>query len=78
MKVALTMCDFFLRDAAPGSQLVSEKWSVDWDAYLASQRNFIVAQIDARGSGFQGEKLRHELYHKLGSVEIEDQIAVIK
>ncbi|XP_065353279.1 inactive dipeptidyl peptidase 10-like isoform X2 [Cloeon dipterum] len=65
-------------DAAPGSQLVTERWGVDWGSYLASQRNFIVAQIDARGSGFQGEKLRHELFHKLGSVEIEDQIAVIK
>lgn len=79
MKVTRTFCVwFFLRDAAPGSQLVSEKWSIDWDMYLASQRNFIVVQIDARGSGFQGEKHRHELYHKLGSVEIEDQIAVIK
>ncbi|XP_059485201.1 inactive dipeptidyl peptidase 10-like isoform X3 [Neocloeon triangulifer] len=65
-------------DAAPGSQLVSERWGVEWGSYLASQRNFIVAEIDARGSGFQGDKLRHELYHKLGSVEIEDQIAVIK
>ncbi|XP_067000020.2 inactive dipeptidyl peptidase 10 [Anabrus simplex] len=62
---------------APGSQLVSERWLVDWNTYLSSHRNFIVAQIDGRGSGFQGDRLTHELYHRLGSVEIEDQIAVI-
>jgi Dipeptidyl aminopeptidases/acylaminoacyl-peptidases len=51
---------------------------VDWGTYLASNRNFIVAQIDGRGSGFQGDRLRHELHYRLGSVEIEDQIAVTK
>lgn len=40
-------------DASPGSQLVSEKFQVDWAWYLASTKNFIVAQIDGRGSGFQ-------------------------
>ncbi|XP_023712953.1 dipeptidyl peptidase 4 isoform X2 [Cryptotermes secundus] len=64
--------------AAPGSQLVSEQWSVDWGTYLASNRNFIVAQIDGRGSGFQGDRLLHEMHYRLGSVEIEDQIAVTK
>lgn len=63
---------------APGSQLVSEQWAVDWGTYLASNRNFIVAQIDGRGSGFQGDKLLHTIYYHLGSVEIEDQIAVTK
>lgn len=38
----------------------------------------IVAQIDARGSGFQGEKLRSEITGKLGSPEIEDQLGVLK
>ena len=37
----------------PGTQTVSSKWGVGWDTYLASQRNFIVANIDVRGTGFQ-------------------------
>ncbi|KAJ8888093.1 hypothetical protein PR048_007580 [Dryococelus australis] len=69
------LCD---RCAAPGSQLVSERWSVDWGTYLASSRNFIVAQVDGRGSGFQGERMVQQLHHRLGSIEVEDQIAVIK
>lgn len=44
---------FIDSDASPGSQLVSEKFQVDWAWYLASTKNFIVAQIDGRGSGFQ-------------------------
>ncbi|XP_077283186.1 inactive dipeptidyl peptidase 10 [Arctopsyche grandis] len=64
-------------DASPGSQLVSEKFQVDWAWYLASTKNFIVAQIDGRGSGFQGDNLRKEIYHRFGTVEVEDQIAVL-
>lgn len=37
----------------------------------------IVAQIDARGSGFQGELLRSQVKSKLGTVEIEDQLGVV-
>lgn len=37
----------------------------------------IVAQIDARGSGFQGELLRNQVKSKLGTVEIEDQLGVL-
>lgn len=37
----------------------------------------IIAQIDARGSGFQGELLRSQVKSSLGSVEIEDQLGVL-
>ncbi|KAG7301116.1 hypothetical protein JYU34_015522, partial [Plutella xylostella] len=63
--------------AMPGQQLVTERWRLDWGWYLAAARNFIVAQIDASGSGGQGEELRTEIYHKLLSVDVEDQIAVL-
>ncbi|KAJ0171585.1 hypothetical protein K1T71_013135 [Dendrolimus kikuchii] len=63
--------------AKPGGQLVTERWQPGWSWYLAAARNFIVAEIDARGSGGQGEELRTEIYHKLLSVDVEDQIAVL-
>lgn len=65
-------------DAGPGSQLVSEKYEVDWNWYLCSQRGMIVAQIDARGSGYQGELLRTQMHGKLGTVEVEDQLGVLR
>nr|XP_032523806.1 inactive dipeptidyl peptidase 10 isoform X1 [Danaus plexippus plexippus] len=63
--------------SAPGSQLVTEQWAPGWGWYLAAARNFIIAEIDARGSGGQGEELRTEIYQKLLSVDVEDQIAVL-
>ncbi|KAG4079916.1 hypothetical protein HA402_006228 [Bradysia odoriphaga] len=64
-------------DTSPGSQLVSEKYEIDWNWYLCSQKSMIIAQIDARGSGFQGELLRSQVKSKLGTVEIEDQLGVL-
>ncbi|XP_046802103.1 venom dipeptidyl peptidase 4 isoform X1 [Lucilia cuprina] len=64
-------------DASPGSQLVNERFQVNWNWYLCSQRSFIVAQIDGRGSGYQGELLRTQVHGKLGTVEVEDQLAVL-
>lgn len=65
-------------DSSPGSQLVSEEYKVDWNWYVCSQKGMIVAQIDARGTGYQGELLRSQIKNHLGNVEIEDQLGVLK
>lgn len=57
---------------------MSEKFEVDWNWYMCSQKAMIIAQIDARGSGYQGELLRSQIKNKLGTVEIEDQLGVLK
>ncbi|KAL1502246.1 hypothetical protein ABEB36_007417 [Hypothenemus hampei] len=64
-----------LVDASPSSQTVSSKWEVSWGWYLASTRNYIVAQIDARGSGFQGVRMRREIQRRIGLIEVQDQLA---
>ncbi|KAG5863432.1 Inactive dipeptidyl peptidase 10, partial [Gonioctena quinquepunctata] len=66
-----------LVDAAPSSQSISSRWEKSWAWYLASTRNFIVAQIDARGSGFQGVKMRREIQRRIGTIEVQDQLAVL-
>ncbi|KAL1455165.1 hypothetical protein WDU94_009277 [Cyamophila willieti] len=60
----------------PGSQLVTDRWKIDWNTYLAGNRDYIVAQIDGRGSSGQGYKLLHQVYKKLGVVEVSDQLEV--
>lgn len=72
------MCLLMLRDAFPGSQLVNQRFDVNWNWYLCNQKEFVVAEIDGRGSGFQGEEFRAQIYGKLGKVEVEDQLAVVK
>ncbi|KAK0157917.1 hypothetical protein PV328_011602 [Microctonus aethiopoides] len=60
----------------PGTQLVTDMFKIDWNTYLASRKNIIVAQIDGRGSGGQGYKMLHEVYYRLGTVEVADQLEV--
>lgn len=62
--------------SGPGSQLVTEKWTIDWNTYLAGTKDYIITQIDGRGSSGQGYRLMHEVYRRLGSVEISDQLEV--
>ncbi|KAF8793470.1 Prolyl endopeptidase FAP like protein [Argiope bruennichi] len=60
----------------PGTQMVTEKFTVNWGSYLASKKNVVYVNIDGRGSGYQGDKILHELYRQLGTVEVFDQISV--
>lgn len=60
----------------PGSQKVDYRFNVYFGHYLASNRRTIYAMIDGRGSGYQGSRRLYELYHKFGTVEIQDQIDV--
>lgn len=62
--------------SGPGTQLVTEKWKIDWNTYLASSKDYIVAEIDGRGSGGQGYQLLHEIYRRLGTAEVSDQLEV--
>lgn len=64
-------------DTSPGSQLVSEEFRLDWNWYLSGSQQMIVAQIDARGSGFQGEMITSRILGRLGGSEIEDQLAIV-
>ncbi|XP_034933763.1 inactive dipeptidyl peptidase 10 [Chelonus insularis] len=61
---------------SPGTQLVTDEFKIDWNTYLASRKNVIVAQIDGRGSGGQGYKMLYEVYYRLGTVEVADQLEV--
>lgn len=62
--------------SGPGSQLVTEKWRVDWNTYLSGTKDYIITQIDGRGTSGQGYQLLHEVYRRLGTVEISDQLEV--
>ncbi|KAJ1175602.1 hypothetical protein NDU88_000889, partial [Pleurodeles waltl] len=65
-------------DEAPGGQLVTDKFHIDWDSVLVNSHNVIVARFDGRGSGFQGLKILQEVHRSLGSVEVKDQITAVE
>lgn len=62
--------------SGPGTQLVTDKFRIDYNTYLSGNKDYIVVQIDGRGSCGQGYKLLHEVYRKLGTVEVSDQLEV--
>uniref|UniRef100_A0A7N6AFR9 Uncharacterized protein n=1 Tax=Anabas testudineus TaxID=64144 RepID=A0A7N6AFR9_ANATE len=64
--------------AGPCSQKADFIYRVSWSTYLASTEKIIVASFDGRGSGYQGDKLMHEIYKRLGTYEVEDQITAAK
>uniref|UniRef100_A0A1A9V2A1 Peptidase S9 prolyl oligopeptidase catalytic domain-containing protein n=1 Tax=Glossina austeni TaxID=7395 RepID=A0A1A9V2A1_GLOAU len=74
-----------LRDAAfpvvvevngrPGSESVSEKFRIDWGTYMSSRNDVIYIRLDVRGAKGQSKK---SLFRRLGGVEVQDQISVLK
>ena len=73
MKSSLVTALVRFRYAGPGTQTSRARWKMGWPAYLASSRGVIVAQIDGRGSGGEGDRRRFEMWQRLGSVEVQDQ-----
>lgn len=70
--------DSFHRYAGPCSQKVDTVFRLNWATYLASSEEIIVASFDGRGSCYQGDKILHAVYRRLGTYEVEDQIAAAK
>ncbi|XP_063704179.1 venom dipeptidyl peptidase 4 isoform X2 [Culicoides brevitarsis] len=62
----------------PDSFAVVKKFSLDWGSFMTANKSVIYARIDGRGSGLRGDLLLHEIYKKLGTVEVDDQISTAK
>jgi len=58
----------------PGSQTVNKKFTVDFQAYIASSLGYIVVTVDGRGTGFIGRKARCIIRGHIGYYEARDQI----
>ncbi|XP_077392116.1 dipeptidyl peptidase 4 [Festucalex cinctus] len=62
----------------PGSQRVDNRFKLSWSTFLASTHGVIVVRFDGRGSGYQGDKVMHSIYRRLGTFEVEDQIMIVR
>lgn len=64
----------------PHAQMVTNTWGMSLDLraqYLASL-GFVVFKLDNRGSGRRGLAFESALSHRLGTVEVEDQVAGVR
>ncbi|CAH0717358.1 unnamed protein product, partial [Brenthis ino] len=62
----------------PDTSAVTKQWSIDWGTSLVSRYGIAVARVDGRGSGLRGVDHAFAVNRRLGTVEIEDQIAVAR
>ena len=66
---------FFQHYGGPGTgQQVTRGWGGALPQYLVSQ-GWIFFQIDNRGSFNRGTAFENQIYHAMGTVEVEDQLA---
>jgi dipeptidyl-peptidase-4 len=66
--------------SGPGSQNVNNGWSASHASFhhMLTQKGYIVAVVDTRGTGARGEQFRKMTYKQLGKYELEDLIAAAK
>ncbi|KAM0733934.1 Venom dipeptidyl peptidase 4 [Formica fusca] len=60
----------------PNTVRITDNAKYEYEYYLTTNKRVIYAWIDARGSAFKGSKMLFEIYKNIGTVEIEDTIAV--
>ncbi|KAF5231248.1 hypothetical protein FAUST_9397 [Fusarium austroamericanum] len=65
----------FQQYSGPGSQSVTKRFAVDFQAYVASALGYLVVTVDPRGTGFLGRKHRVVVRSQLGVLESQDHIA---
>ncbi|KAK9367621.1 dipeptidyl peptidase IV N-terminal region-domain-containing protein [Lipomyces kononenkoae] len=58
----------------PGSQTVDKRFTISFEAHVASQLDAIVVSVDGRGTGFMGRKFRAVVRDQLGYWEARDQV----
>jgi dipeptidyl-peptidase 4 len=65
----------------PQVQYVRNQWAADPDFLwleMMAQKGYIIFTLDNRGSYFRGHAFETPIYHHLGKIELEDQLAGVK
>ncbi|KAF7564068.1 hypothetical protein G7046_g56 [Stylonectria norvegica] len=68
----------FQQYSGPGSQSVTKKFAVDFQAYVAAALGYLVITVDPRGTGFLGRAHRVAVRSQLGVLEAHDHIAAAR
>jgi dipeptidyl-peptidase 4 len=71
---------FMTQYSGPGSQQVVDQWKGQdyWWYQMLTQKGYIIACVDPRGTGGRGEEFKKMTYKQLGHYETIDQIEAAK
>ncbi|MCX2779543.1 S9 family peptidase [Microbulbifer thermotolerans] len=61
----------------PHAQLVTNSWDREFNQYMA-QQGYVVFTLDNRGSAHRGTAFENPIYKRMGTVEVDDQVAGVK
>lgn len=61
----------------PHAQLVTNSWDKEFNQYMARQ-GYLVFTLDNRGSAHRGTAFENPIFKRMGSVEVDDQVAGVK
>jgi len=64
--------------SGPGSQLVLDRWKIDFNTYMSSGLSNIILEVDGYGTGGQGEEHESMIKDKLGELETADQLTALE
>eukprot|EP01125_Pyxidicula_operculata_P003584 TRINITY_DN1468_c0_g1_i1.p1 TRINITY_DN1468_c0_g1~~TRINITY_DN1468_c0_g1_i1.p1 ORF type:complete len:769 (+),score=143.61 TRINITY_DN1468_c0_g1_i1:58-2364(+) len=59
----------------PGSQTVTQTWTLEFNEYVASNLGIYVVSVDPRGTGARGIDFMQQTYLNLGKLEAEDMVS---
>lgn len=62
----------------PSSNAVLDEFRMDVNTYLSANHLIIVAAVDGRGTGGRGSRVLYADYKRLGTGDVDDQIAVAR
>lgn len=61
----------------PQGQRIRNRWSVGFDEIL-TRNGYVVFSLDNRGTGFRGTDFDRPIFHKLGHIEVHDQMVGVE
>ena len=78
--LSITLTAFYsnFRYSGPDSSLVTNRFTIDFGTYYSANKSVVQVLIDGSGNNLQGSKTLYSIYRKLGTLEIEDQLTVIR
>lgn len=63
---------------APNTQMVRDKYEMNhWSSHLTTDKEYIYARVDVRGSCNQGLRYMHQIRQNVGHLEVDDFIDVV-
>jgi len=66
---------FVYQYSGPRASSVRNNFGIDAWYQMLTQKGYVVAVLDTRGTGFRGEKFTKQTYKQLGKLELEDLLA---